>query len=228
MEEKTRRRWRFGVNRWIILALTLLAVLVVAYFPPISPIILVAPERISETPLVTLPVIGPFYLTNTLTTLVLVDLIVIITALIVRISTRRENMIPTGFTGAVEALVEAMYNLTESTAGRWTKFIFPWFATFIIVVLVSNLIALIPGMESIGSLVAAHGEDGHNAFQILPGVAAMVPGAEGHAGAYHIIPWFRGMSTDLNFTVALALVSVIATQVIGFQAQGAGYISRFL
>jgi F-type H+-transporting ATPase subunit a len=41
------------------------------------------------------------------------------------------------------------------------------------------------------------------------------------------VPYFRGMSTDLNFTVALALLSVIATQIVGIRAQGWRYIYRF-
>jgi F0F1-type ATP synthase membrane subunit a len=42
-----------------------------------------------------------------------------------RNSARKGNLVPAGFAGAVEAAVEAMYNLTESTAGRWTKTVFP-------------------------------------------------------------------------------------------------------
>jgi F-type H+-transporting ATPase subunit a len=44
---------------------------------------------------------------------------------------------------------------------------------------------------------------------------------------YVIVPFFRGISVDLNFTLAIALISVIMTQVIGFQAQGFGYLSKF-
>lgn len=228
MEEQT-RKWRLGVNRWIILALTILAIVSVNFFPPIQPHILVAPERISETPLFTLPIIGDFFLTNTITTMLLVDLIVILIALAVRSAYRSGgSLVPSGFSGAVETLVEMLYNLTETTAGRWTKTIFPWFATFIIVVLISNWMGLIPGMESVGSLVAAHeGEEGFPALQLLSGVEGIVQGSEGEAGESMVIPWFRGMSTDLNFTVALALISVIATQVVGFSVQGVRYISRF-
>ena len=58
---------------------------------------------------------------------------------------------------------------------------------------------------------------------LLPGVMAMTA-AEGE---YDVVPCFRGMSTDLNFTVALALISVIATQIVGIRAQGWRYIYRF-
>ena len=217
------RKWRYGVNRWWILAFVVLAIIAVSFFPPVQPHILVAPERIGHDPLFTLPVIGEFYLTNTLTTLLVADLVIILLALAVRNSLQKGSLTPTGIGGAMEALIEVLYNLTESTAGRYAKLIFPWFATFIIVVLVSNWMGLIPGMEAIGTLELAEHGGGHSAFAILPGVEALTAGE----GEYSLVPWFRGMSTDLNFTASLALISVIAVQVIGFRTQGFGYIFRF-
>jgi F-type H+-transporting ATPase subunit a len=218
---ETTRKWRYGVNRWWILLFFVLGLIGAAIFPPVQPHILVAAERISAEPLFTLPVIGPFYLTNTLTTLVLVDIVVILLALAVRNSVRNGSLVPAGIGGAMEALVEVLYNLAESTAGRWAKMIFPWFASILIVVLISNWMGLIPGMEAIGWLHHAE-KEGH---------AALVSGGVGlltaEEGAYSVAPWFRGMSTDLNFTVALALISVIATQVIGFRTQGLRYLYKF-
>ncbi|HEX7556087.1 MAG TPA: hypothetical protein VF338_05640, partial [Leptolinea sp.] len=64
MEAKS--KWRWGVNRWIVLLFIILGIIGAHYFPPIQPHIQVAPENISAQPLFTLPVIGPFYLTNTM------------------------------------------------------------------------------------------------------------------------------------------------------------------
>ncbi len=219
--ENTHKR-RFGVNRWIILGLVVLAIIGSTFFPPVQPHILVAPEHISETPLFTLPVIGPFYPTNTMTTLLLADVIIILLALAVRNSLRKGGLVPSGISGAMEALVEVLYNLTESTAGRYAKLIFPWFASIIIIVLISNWMGLIPGMEAIGSIHHVE-KDGHAVIELLPGVEAVTA----DKGEYAVVPWFRGMSTDLNFTLALALIAVIATQVVGFQTQGIRYIFRF-
>jgi F-type H+-transporting ATPase subunit a len=221
--ETTPRRHR-GVNRWWILLFFVLGIIFSIIFPVVQPHILVAPERITHDPLFTLPGIGPFYLTNTLTTLILVNIIVIAMALAVRSAlANKTDLVPTGFAGAMEALVEVLYNLTESTAGRWAKTIFPWFASILIIVLISNWLGLVPGMEAIGSLEEAHGgEEGHAA--IMAGPLALVTADK---GPYVVVPWFRGMSTDLNFTFALALISVIATQVIGFRALGPGYLFRF-
>lgn len=218
---ETTRKWRYGVNRWWILLFFVLGIISAIFFPVVQPHIFVAPERVSEHPLFTTTLTGPFYLTNTLTTLIVVDVIVILLALAVRNSLRKGSLVPSGVSGAVEALVEILYNLTESTAGRHARMIFPWFASILIIVIISNWIALIPGMESVGWLHHAE-EDGHAAI-LTGGVGLMTAGK----GEWSVTPWFRGMSTDLNFTAALALISVIATQVIGFKTQGARYLYKF-
>jgi len=43
-----------------------------------------------------------------------------------------------------------------------------------------------------------------------------------------LIPFLRGVSTDLNFTTALALIAVFMIQVIGVQANGARYFEKFI
>ncbi len=215
------KKWRYGINRWVILGLVILAVITSGVYPPVQPEILVAPERLMPRPLFTLPVVGDIHLTNTITTLILVDIVVILLALAVRSSLRKGSLVPVGVSGAFEALVEMLYNLTESTAGRWTKVIFPWFATILILVLVSNWMGLIPGMEAVGLL--EHAEEKGFAASFVGATGLLLSGE----GEYKVVPFFRGMSTDLNFTFALALISVIATQVIGFQAQGWRYIFRY-
>ncbi len=60
------------------------------------------------------------------------------------------DMVPKGITGAIETLVEYLYNMTESTAGKWAGTIFPYFMTIFLVVLVANWMEMIPGVDSIG------------------------------------------------------------------------------
>jgi F-type H+-transporting ATPase subunit a len=123
-------------------------------YAPLLPHIQVAPERISSTPLFTLPVIGEFYMTNTLLATFIVDIILLLIALAVRKATSSGSMVPGGISGAVEAFLEVLYNLTESTAGKWAKTIFPYFATITMMVLFANWLELIPGVDSL--LVAAN------------------------------------------------------------------------
>ncbi|MCX6055807.1 MAG: F0F1 ATP synthase subunit A [Chloroflexi bacterium] len=221
--EKT-RKWRWGINRWIILGLVILSIVGVNLMGPVQPHIQVAPEVLSAEPLFTLPVIGDFYLTNTLIAMLLMDGVIIAIALVVRSASKKNGMIPKGLAGAFEMLLEVLYNLTESTAGKYAKKIFPWFATIMIVVLFANLIKLVPGFETIGLLEpSVHGYQ----IQALGGNWFTVLNQKTEVGGYIVTPFARALSTDLNFTAALALISVVMTQVIGIQAQGFHYFGKF-
>ena len=90
-------------------------------------------------------------------------------------------------------------------------------------VLFANLLKLIPGFESIGVLHQAHGAGQRRSG---PWRQLGEPACR-QAGDYVLAPFFRGISVDLNFTVALALISVVMIQVVGFRAQGFGYLSKF-
>jgi len=212
----------------LVLLFFVLSIIAATIFPPIAPHIQVAPEVISAAPLFSLPVLGNIYLTNTLVASFIVYLSLIGIAFIVRRAIASGEMVPRGFAGAMEAGIEALYNLGESTAGRWARTIFPWFATIFFIVLLANWMELFPGVDSIGSLIEAPGEEGYPALHWGP-VAAIVPeGTPGASGRYEVIPWVRVASTDLNFTGALALIAVIATQVIGVRAQGGRYFTKFI
>ena len=215
------RKWRWGVNRWFVLLFIILGFLGARAFKPVLPNIQLPAERLSSIPLFTLPVIGPFYWTNTLTAMIIVDVLLVLLALAVRRATRSGNLVPSGITGALEALLEALYNLTESTAGRWTKTIFPFFATITLLVLFSNYVELLPGVDSIG--IIEHAESGGHAIQNLGWATTITQ----EKGDYQVVPFVRVLSTDLNFTLALALISVISTQVLGVRALGMRYFTKF-
>jgi F-type H+-transporting ATPase subunit a len=218
--EKT-RKWRWGVNRWIVLLFIVLGIFAANAYPPIRPHIQVAPEKISGV-LFTLPYIGPFYLTNTLVASFITYILLIIIAFFVKRAATSGDLVPKGFSGAVEALIEIIYNQTETTAGKWAKTIFPFFATITLVVLLSNWLEMLPGVDSIGFI--EHAAKGYNVQEIIPGVISGLVQGTGNAV---IVPYVRVASTDLNFTLALALISVFMTQVIGVRAQGLDYFSKF-
>lgn len=222
--EKT-RKWRWGVNRWIILGLIILSVVGTSIAKPIQPHIQVAPESIVKEPLFTLPVIGDFYLTNTMVAMLLMDVVIIIIALLVRNGARKNGLSPKGIAGAFEMIVEMLYNMAESSAGKFAKKVFPWFATILIMVLFANLIKLLPGFETIGILEERH--EGY-AIEAIGGNWFKLVGEESADGGYVLAPFVRALSTDLNFTLALALISVVMTQIIGVQAQGVRYFSKFI
>jgi F-type H+-transporting ATPase subunit a len=228
LEEVKRRPWR----RWVVLALIIIGFWLGGIFVPVQPVISVAPEKLIEEPIVEnfLGFAGPLYLVNTLPTLFVTIFIVILPlAWATRNSLRKsvqKDLIPQGVGNAMEAVLEALFNLTEGTAGaKWVRAIFPWFATILLYVLIANLLKLIPGFESIGVLHHAEGaQTGHAAPLIAGGPWHLYTVEEGE---YILAPFFRGISVDLNFTFALAIISVIMIQVIGVRAQGSAYFSKF-
>jgi F-type H+-transporting ATPase subunit a len=62
---------------------------------------------------------------------------------------------------------------------------------------------------------AEEGEESHGAAEIDP------------EKYYEVVPFLRGSATDLNFTIALALSTVVMVQVYGVMALGPGYFTKF-
>jgi len=223
--QKIRDFWRWGVNRWLIVLLLVASVMVTNRIAPIMPHVQLPAEKLTHHPLFTLPVVGEFYLTNTIVATLLGDVIILALAFTVRASIKRGEEILTGVAGLMETLIEGLYDMLRSTAGKWARAIFPYFMTIIFIVLVANWLELVPGVDSIGIL--EHADHGYGVQQVVPGVKTIVKGDAEHADTT-LVPFVRVASTDLNFTVALALISVVMTQVIGVRAQGLGYFTKFL
>ena len=223
------KKWRYGINRWIILLLVILNIFFVYYvYYPVLPHIQLPAENVSESPL-----FGNFFLTNTMVATLIADVLLIIMAFAVSRAVRSGELIPKGIPGAIEAILEVINNLTESTAGKWAKSIFPFFATITLLVLIVNWMELIPGVDSIGRL--EHSEHGYPVEEVIPGssiytiLSEQDSGEEaGHGDGFALVPYVRVASTDLNFTVALALISVLMTQVMGVRALGASYFTKFI
>jgi F-type H+-transporting ATPase subunit a len=214
-----------------VLALLIAGFILGGIYVPAQPEITPAAERLLEEPLFTLPApFGPFYLVNTIPTLVGTVLLLMIIAFAINRSlarSARTDLVPRGIGNISEALLEVLYNMTEGSAGaKFARMIFPWFATIMIYVLFANLLKLIPGFESIGVLHHAHGE-GHAIADLGGGWSRILP-EKVEEGGYILVPFLRGISLDLNFTFGLAIISVVMIQVVGLRAQGLGYFSKFL
>lgn len=219
METQKRTPWR----RWIVLVLMIAGFILGGIFVPVQPEITVAAEKLIETPIVgNFLGLGPLYLVNTIPTLAVTLFLLIVIAFFTNRSLKKSqnsDLVPRGIGNVMEAILEMLYNLTEGSAGtKWARAIFPWFATIMIYVLFANLLKLIPGFESIGLLhQVAKGHPISGMF-LLPGEVE---------NGYILAPFFRGISVDLNFTASLAIIAVVMIQVIGFRAQGFGYLSKF-
>ena len=101
---------------------------------------------------------GPQWLTNSALMTMIVDIILIILALATRFSLKE---IPSGLQNVMEFVVETLYGLAESVAGRNAAKFFPWAATLFLLIILSNWSGLIPGVGSIGIYqpTAVHGEE---------------------------------------------------------------------
>jgi F-type H+-transporting ATPase subunit a len=150
--------------------------------------------------------IGPFPVSNTL----LATWFSIIVVLAFGFATRRNlSLVPRGVANFFEWLFEQVLNLCEEVAGRerGRKF-FPLVCTIFLFVLTSNYLELVPFVESIGTV---NRPDVHPFLGIF-----LIQKADTNA----IIPWIRPAPTDLNMTIGLAIISVIATQLYGFKMLG--------
>lgn len=175
------------------------------------PEISLAPEEIFRIPGINFPVTNTLFCTW---------ISILVLVLIFYFATRRGDLIPRGFQNFIEWVVEFLLGLTESVAGKeMAKKFFPLAATFFTFILVSNLLDIFPGVETIGTL---HLEPGTTEQPVL---GFLLFGDISN----QIIPWIRPATSDLNLTLAMALIAVITAQVFGFATLGTGeHLGKYL
>lgn len=193
---------------------------------------------------------GFFSLPNTFLATLLSDLTLLVITFAVG---RNLSLIPSGMQNVVEAVIEAFYDLTENIGGHNAPKFFPWIMTIFLIVLVSNWWELVPGVDSIGWL-ETHTAPGSQSVLthyevkgIVPGLYTIVnepytPSYEKYKKAHKdhvlptnpegnevavLVPFLRAAATDLNFTFALAIISMFMVQFYGIQALGLSYFSKF-
>jgi F-type H+-transporting ATPase subunit a len=104
---------------------------------------------------------------------------------------RKLSLVPGKAQGIAEGVVEYLYTTTEQVSGSRAGIIFPWVAVFFFYVALSNLMVLLPGFGTIGFF-----RDGA------------------------LVPLLHVSTSDLNLTLALAIVSVVATNALGIRVTG--------
>jgi len=148
--------------------------------------------------------IGTLPITNTLLTS-WVSVLILLTIAIVLGS--RLRMVPGKFQSLIETVVLFMHDFVSETleSEKWTRRAFPLILAIFLFILTSNLMEFTPGIGSI--LVHTIGEAGH----------------------VESVPLFRSVNTDLNVTLALAVIVVIAIEIMGIFAVGFfRYGSKFI
>jgi len=114
-------------------------------------------------------------------------------------STRKLSLIPNYIQSIMEIIIEGLYSFFSSVVGKQVKMIFPLVASLFLFIIVSNWSGLLPGVGTIGL-----------------------------SEADKFVPLLRGPTADLNMTIALAIIAVIAMQYFGFRTLGMKYGHRFI
>ncbi len=126
--------------------------------------------------------------------------------LIAIVASRRKSLVPKGIHNIIEALVEFAQNEIQKVTEdkRKTKQFLPLVATIFFFVLFSNWLGLLPGTGSIGIWEVMHGE-------------------------LELVPLLRPATSDLNMTLAIAVLAIASTHFAGMRELGIfHHISKFL
>ena len=121
-------------------------------------------------------------------------------------SGRKVSRVPSRIQALVETVVEGAMKLADSVTGARSKTIkvFPFIFALFLFVLINNWLGLIPGVGSIGFIEMI---EGHKVF----------------------VPLFRGATADFNTTLALAIMSVVGSNIFGVIVVGAfKYFNKFV
>jgi len=142
-------------------------------------------------------IVGEFFGLQITSTILTAWLTILVLVALVTFGTRKLKMIPSKGQSIIELLVGGLYSFVEDTLEnkQATKRYFPVIATIFIFVLAMNWIGLLPGVTSTGYYAE-------------------------HAGETELIPFFYPAATDLNITIAIALIAVFTVEVAGVLALG--------
>ena len=144
--------------------------------------------------------IGSVAVTNTLLITWIVMFLLIAVSYLIKSKLKKR---PDKLQMVVEMVIGGVYELFEKVTGKHAAKFFPLLATIFLFVLFVNWTELLPGMESIYLKVIENGRE--TRISIL-----------------------RSPSADLNFTLALAIISVVFIQYQGLKNLGINYLSKFI
>lgn len=146
--------------------------------------------------------IAGFPITNTLITSWVALLIIVVLAIVF---SRKISNVPGRLQALGEIVLEEFMNFMSvfATSRDVVKKFLPLVATIFIFVLTCNWVGTLPGVESIGFHEI---EDGHEIF----------------------LPLFRTANSDINMTLALAIIVVVGTHLVGLRTLGKGHVGKFI
>lgn len=181
--------------------------------------------------------LGSLPITNTLLHTFIVDGILIATAVYL---SKRITIIPKGLQTVVEPIIEMIYSLVQDIAPskKAAKAIFPFIMTFFLFILVANFTGLLPGVGTIGFFTAKsnierkHSSAIDKTYASTDKVSLNKTNSEVKEHTNHsdekFIPLLRGATSDINVTLALAVISVLSTHILSIKVTGIkDYLGRW-
>lgn len=133
--------------------------------------------------------LGSFGVTNSQLNATVALGILVIVALLLQ---RKLSDVPGRLQGFFELVIETLLGYFDQVTNsrELSKKFLPFVGTIFIFVLLSNWMGLLPGTGSIGRYLLMHGEK-------------------------ELVPLFRPATSDLNLTVAIALIAVVGSHLVG-------------
>lgn len=134
------------------------------------------------------------------------------------------KIIPRGFQNFVEMIIEGLFSFFDSITQdkKQTRKFFPIVATLFLFIILSNWMGIFPGVGPIGIY-----EKEAAIEEVKEPVDALAVSENSHEGEV-LVPLFRSAFADVNMTLALAIISVLITQIMGFASLGFfGYAGKF-
>lgn len=197
--------------------------------------------------------VGKMAVTNSMFTSLIVSLIILTLAYFASKSIDPKARRPKGLQNFLEAYVEAFWGLVQSSSHNLqaTAVIFPIVASVFIYILFNNWYGLMPWVPTIGinepakniavvnEVLATTTTSEHDLEVAQEHLEEAVVHDQAESSETHeegvgsegvhkkFVPIFRPATADLNGTIALALMSVAATQFIGLKFLGASYLTKF-
>ena len=152
---------------------------------------------------------GPLPITNSYINTTIATLLFILAAVFISRGMKKyyaKQSAPKGFLNFVESVVEVILDYCDQVTRDRRKSLkfMPIAGALFLFILVSNWMGLIPGTGSIGIWHLVHGE-------------------------HELVPLFRPGNTDLNMTVAMAILAVTSSHIIGIATIGFfKYANKFI
>ena len=201
------------------------------------------------------PIVGDFYITNTMVATWITVLILLLLALRVG---RGLSEVPGRLQCLVEIVIEFFLNLAESITGRErARRFFPLVMTIFLFIVTANWLGILPGFGTIGRVetidevvhhkeeMGEHVDKSHLHVSVFEGEGSFAymgfgsvdedvtaeeweehPQKGKQAGI--LVPFFRSANTDINTTLAIAIVAMVMVHYWGFSALGVGgHLGKF-